>query len=372
MPKQPISVENIAFRETGVVAVELLNYKGEVLLGIEGLKTALPDNDWTKNNIIYLQNKRLGQDNSDLSKKWVDDERINWWRINSEKPTNFIFVKVKNNNIDEFIKLINLHRAEVSKICLESDLFNKQCNVNIIKENLNRLSDSGFMLRTGTVNLRGGLSSKGMLEVYPYNKRFGTANVHDCVGFLHTSNSQWKLYINFYNFSGYSDYSHEIENNISISTFFKRNGVQQANRTFFIDNIEDCSEKLNTFFNLLHKSIEFYGNTNKSIWPYELCSEMISQFINTDKDIQKRKAKINLLESLLNESTAESEIDKKYRSIARSCDNFYTKYNATFPVKNNNGIISIAPEYQDYLKEISNSDGGFMALIDNSDNEEDE
>jgi len=372
-PRRPISSENIAFRETGIVAIELLNYKGDVLLGVEGLKTALPDNDWTNNNIVFLQNKRLGQDNSDLSKRWTDNERVNWWRINSQRSTNYMYVKVKNNDINNFLKLINFHRIEVSKTLLDSNLFNRQCNVDIVKENLNRLSDSGFALRPGTVNLRSGLSSRGMLEVYPYDKKLGKAAVHDCVGFLHTSNSQWKLYINFYNFEGYSNYSHEIKNNISISTFFKRNGVQQANRTFFVDNIEDCSDKLNIFFNLLHKSIEFYRSNNKSVWPNEICGEMISQFINTDRNIQKREVKISLLENLLSESIAESEVDKKYRAIVRSCDNFYNKYNTIFPINNNNGILSISPEYQDCIERISNSDDGLLGLVDNNiDNKEDE
>lgn len=363
-PKKPFSNEAIAFRETGIVAVELINYKGEILLGVEGLKTTLPDDDWTKNNIVFLQNKRLGQDNSNIYKRWVDNERVTWYRINSKKSTNYIYIKVKNNNIDNFLKLIELHRIETSKILLKSDLLNRQCGVDIVKDNLNKLLDSGFLLRAGTVNLRGGLSSKGMLEVYPYKKGFGRATVHNCVGFLHTSNTAWKLYINFYNFDGYSDYSNIIEKNISISTFFKRNGIQQANRTFFIDNIEDCTDKLNMFFDLLFKSIEFYNNNSKSVWPKNKCNEMISQFINTDKDIQKREIKVNLLESLLNGDILENEINKEYKSIVKSCDNFYHKYNTTFPICISNGTVSITQKYKNCLENISNSSNGLSGLID--------
>ena len=82
---------------------------------------------------------------------------------------------------------------------------------------------------------------------------------------------------------------------------------------------------------------------------------------------------ISLLENLLSESIAESEVDKKYRAIVRSCDNFYNKYNTIFPINNNNGILSISPEYQDCIERISNSDDGLLGLVDNNiDNKEDE
>lgn len=363
-PKKPFSTEQIAFRETGIMGINLINYRGELLLGVEGLKSALPDNEWTKNNIIFLGYSRLGQSNCDLTKRWVDDERVNWYRINSKKPNNFMFVKVKNNNIDDFIKLIDLHKIATSKTYLKSDLFKKQCDTDLIEQNVDKLSSLGFLLRAGTVNLRGGLSSKGMLEVYPHMIGLGKATVHDCVGFLHTLNSQWKLYINFYNFNGYSDYTHNIKNNISISTFFKRNGVQQANRTFFVDNIESCSDKINTFFNLLYKSIEFYGNSNKSVWPNDLCNDMISQFINTDKDIQKREVKVKLLKELLSGPIVENEINKEYKTIVKSCDGFYNKYNTIFPVRNDSGTLFIAQEYRSCIEAISSSNDGLPGLID--------
>lgn len=364
-PKKPISTEGTIFRETGIVAIELISHKGEILLGIEGIKSCLPSNDWTINNIVFLQNKRLGQGNSDISKPWIDDDRVNWYRLKSDKPTNYMYIKIKNNDISNFTKLVALNRKEATNICLDSSLFNRQANMEIVKDNLNKLADCGFLLRPGTVNLRGGLASKGMLEVYPYKKGLGKASVHDCVGFLHTSNLGWKLYINFYNYKGYSESKSIINNNISVSTFFKRNGIQQGNRAYYIDNTQDTAEQLNMFFELLHKSINFHNNgSTKSLWPSEICPHMISRFINLERDINKREVRAKLLNNLIDNNIHEIDANKNQKVISKSCNNFYHKYNSIMPIITRGGVISLAPEYLECITELSKYDDGLIGLVD--------
>ena len=105
------------FRETGIVRIDLINSRGEYFLGIEGLgKDAVTDDEWANNNIIYLSNQSLGQKDSDLSKRWVDDERVSWWWIRSNKATNCTFIKVKNADISPFLQLIELHKLAVANL----------------------------------------------------------------------------------------------------------------------------------------------------------------------------------------------------------------------------------------------------------------
>ena len=112
-----LSVDEVFFRETGIVRIDLINSRGEYFLGIEGLgKDAVTDDEWANNNIIYLSNQSLGQKDSDLSKRWVDDERVSWWWIRSNKATNCTFIKVKNADISPFLQLIELHKLAVANL----------------------------------------------------------------------------------------------------------------------------------------------------------------------------------------------------------------------------------------------------------------
>ena len=112
-----LSFDEVFFRETGIVRIDLINSRGEYFLGIEGLgKDAVTDDEWASNNIIYLSNQSLGQKDSDLSKRWVNDERVSWWWIRSNKATNCTFIKVKNADISPFLQIIALHKLAVANL----------------------------------------------------------------------------------------------------------------------------------------------------------------------------------------------------------------------------------------------------------------
>jgi len=145
--KTSFSVDEIIFRETGIIRIDLINSRGEYFLGVEGLgKDALKDDEWTKNNIVYLSNQSLGQKDSDITKRWFDDERISWWWIKSNKSTNCTFVKVKNGDITPFLELIKLHQMAVAKIYLNSEIFNKQSEISLVENSIEQLSHKDFQL----------------------------------------------------------------------------------------------------------------------------------------------------------------------------------------------------------------------------------
>ena len=79
--------------------------------------------------------------------------------------------------------------------------------------------DKGFLLRPCTVsNIWNYGGQPANLEVYPYTHKLGVATKHDCIGFLHKDKKTWNFFVNFYNFSGYSEYDSEIKNNYTIFT----------------------------------------------------------------------------------------------------------------------------------------------------------
>lgn len=377
---KPFSTDDIIFTETGISRIDLINYKGEYLLGVKGLgKDALIDNDWVrKNNISYLTYRQLGQKNSDLNRRWIDDERVTWWYTYAAKSTNYTFVKVENGDISQFLELIKLHRLAVSNLYLNSSLFNKQSEINTIKNNLTKLLNTGFSLRPGTTIPYGGVGSKISLEIYPYNKGLGIATVHDCVGFLHTSRKKWKLYVNLYKSDGYLEDGTLIIDNLSIWSGWL-DYISQFNRVFYVDKdkFEATTDQLDSFFSLLYKSIEFWnGGSNKSVCPSAKCRTMVREFINA-KGGRQAKDKALLLQKLTNGKMSEYDLEKKDKRITRFCDKVFQKYNTILPIKTENGYVSIATEYEDYIREMSQEEGGLLGFIgsnkdSNSNNSEDD
>ena len=364
-PKKPFSTDDIVLRETGISRIVLINHKGEYLLGVNGLGKDALDDDWVKkNNVIYLTNKQLGMRNSDINRRWIDNERVAWWYTYANRSTDDIFVKIENGNISQFLELIKLHRLAVSNLCLNSSLFNKQSGINTINDNLTKLLNTGFSLRPRTTNLSGGVGSKISLEVYPYNKGLGIATVHDCVGFLHTSRKKWKLYINLYKSDGYLEDGTLIIDNLSIWNGWL-DYISQFNRVFYVDKdkFEATTDQLDSFFSLLYKSIEFWnGGSNKSVCPSAKCITMVSEFINA-KGGKQAKDKALLLQKLTNGKMSEYDLEKKDKRIARFCDKVFQKYNTVLPIKIENGYVSIATEYEDYIREMSQEEDGLLGFI---------
>ena len=364
-PNNKLSIDDIIFRETGIVRVELINSRGEYFLGVEGLgKQALTDDEWTKNNINYLSPQSLGQKDTDISKRWIDDERLSWWWVKNKKSSNFTFIKVKNGDINPFLKIIKLHQIATSNLYLNSSLFNEQCGIDIVKDNIDKLSDSGFLLRPPARRVHAGLGHRESLEVYPYKQQLGVATRYDCVGFLHKARSLWRLYVNFYSFNGYSEYDSLMQNNYSINTYFGVNGIERANRVFNAKvDVENCSEQLELFFKLLFKSIEFWNNSKKSVWPSFIVSEMIIRFINIGRQDNLRADRADLLQRLIDGDIIESSIEKQYKPIVRSCDKLYQQYNTIAPLKTKAGVVSIEKQYKDCIDELALAEGGLSALI---------
>ena len=358
------SVDEVIFRETGIVRIDLINSRGEYFLGIEGLgKDALKDDEWTKNNVIYLSNQSLGQKDSDITKRWFDDERLSWWWIRSNKATNCTFVKVKNADITPFLELIKLHQHAVAKLYLNSEIFNKQSEIGLVQDSIEQLSNKGFLIRPASIKGHPGIGHRVSLEVYPYQQKLGVTTVNDCIGFLHKSRSMWKLYLNFYSFNGYSEYESIIQNNFSIYPYGLY-GIERANRFFNVKvQDENSLEQLEIFFKLLFKSIEFWSNGAKSIWPSFIFREMISQFINNGKD-ENRVDRAEFLQQVIDNDVIENTLEKQYKSILRSCDKLFHKNNVIVPIQNNDGVISIDKQYQDSLYELAKADGGLAGLIE--------
>ena len=89
----------------------------------------------------------------------------------------------------------------------------------------------------------------------------------------------WKLYLNFYSFNGYSEYESIIQNNFSIYPYGLY-GIERANRFFNVKvQDENSLEQLEIFFKLLFKSIEFWSNGAKSLWPSFIFREMINSLV---------------------------------------------------------------------------------------------
>ena len=358
------SVDEVIFRETGIVRIDLINSRGEYFLGVEGLgKDALKDDEWTKNNIIYLSNQSLGQKDSDLTKRWFDDERLSWWWIRSNKATNCTFVKVKNGDITPFLELIKLHQHAVAKLYLNSEIFNKQSEISLVQDSIEQLSNKGFLVRPASIKGHPGIGHRVSLEVYPYQQKLGVATVNDCIGFLHKSRSMWKLYVNFYSFNGYSEYESIIQNNFSIYPYGLY-GIERANRFFNVKAKDENSlEQLEIFFKLLFKSIEFWSKGAKSLWPSFIIREMVAQFINNGKD-ENRADRAKFLQQVVDGDIIENTLEKQYKTILRSCDKLYNKNNVLVPIQTKDGVISIDKQYQDSLYELTKADGGLSALIE--------
>ena len=363
-----LSIDDIIFRETGIVRIELINSRGEYFLGVEGLgKEAFTDDELKNNNIIYLSPQSLGQKDSDLSKRWTDDERLSWWWIKNNKSTNFTFIKVKNGDINPFLDLIKLHQIATSKLYLDNT-FKDQVGIDIVKDNIDKLFDKGFLLRPCTVsNIWSYGGHHKNLEVYPYTHKLGAATKYDCIGFLHISNKTWNFFVNFYNFSGYSEYDSEIKNNYTIFTKSAAGVttmIEQSNRVFKTNNVnqENCSEQLELFFKLLFKSIEFWNNSAKSVWPSCFIREMIIHFINQGLDVN-RADRVDLLQRLIDDDIIESSIEKQYKSIVRICDKLYHQCNAIAPLKTKDGAVSIEKQYKDCINELAQEEGGLSTLI---------
>ena len=355
------SVDEVIFRETGIVRIDLINSRGEYFLGVEGLgKDALKDDEWTKNNIIYLSNQSLGQN---LTKRWFDDERLSWWWIRSNKATNCTFVKVKNGDITPFLELIKLHQHAVAKLYLNSEIFNKQSEISLVQDSIEQLSNKGFLVRPASIKGHPGIGHRVSLEVYPYQQKLGVATVNDCIGFLHKSRSMWKLYVNFYSFNGYSEYESIIQNNFSIYPYGLY-GIERANRFFNVKAKDENSlEQLEIFFKLLFKSIEFWSKGAKSLWPSFIIREMVAQFINNGKD-ENRADRAKFLQQVVDGDIIENTLEKQYKTILRSCDKLYNKNNVLVPIQTKDGVISIDKQYQDSLYELTKADGGLSALIE--------
>jgi hypothetical protein len=358
------SVDEIIFRETGIIRIDLINSRGEYFLGVEGLgKDALKDDEWTKNNIVYLSNQSLGQKDSDLTKRWFDDERISWWWIKSNKSTNCTFVKVKNGDIAPFLELIKLHQMAVAKLYLNSEIFNKQSEISLVENSIEQLSHKEFSVRPSSIKGHPGIGHRISLEIYPYQQKLGVATVNECIGFLHKSRSMWKLYVNFYSFNSYSDYESIIKNNFSIYPYGLY-GIERANRFFSIKAPDENSkDQLEIFFKLLNKTIEVWSQGAKSIWPSFIIREMIAQFINSGKD-ENRAERAKFLEEVVTNNLNESSLDKQYKAILRSCEKLYNKNNVLVPIQSKDGVISIDKLYQDSLKELAQAEKGFNGLIE--------
>jgi hypothetical protein len=363
-----LSIDDIIFRETGIVRIELINSRGEYFLGMEGLgKEALTDDKWDKNNIIYLSPQSIGQKNSDLSKRWTDNERLSWWWIKNNKSSNFTFIKVKNGDISPFLELIKLHQIATSKLYLHNT-FKDQDGIDIVKDNIDKLSDKGFLLRPCTVsNIWGYGGHPKNLEVYPYTHKLGAATKYNCIGFLHKDKKTWNFFVNFYNFSGYSEYDSEIKNNYTIFTKSAAGIttiIEQSNRVFKSNNVnrDNCSEQLDLFFKLIFKSITFWDKNAYSIWPSCFIHEMIIHFINQGLDVN-RADRANLLQRLIDDDIIESSIEKQYKSIVRNCDKLYHQCNAITPLKTINGVVSIENQYKDCINELAQEEGSLSALI---------
>ena len=358
------SVDEIIFRETGIIRIDLINSRGEYFLGVEGLgKDALKDDEWTKNNIVYLSNQSLGQKDSDLTKRWFDDERISWWWIKSNKSTNCTFVKVKNGDIAPFLELIKLHQIAVAKLYLNSEIFNKQSEISLVENSIEQLLDKEFSVRPSSIKGHPGIGHRVSLEIYPYQQKLGVATVNECIGFLHKSRSMWKLYVNFYSFKSYSEYESIIKNNFSIYPYGLY-GIERANRFFSIKAPDENSkDQLEIFFKLLNKTIEVWSQGAKSIWPSFIIREMIAQLINSGKD-ENRAERAKFLEEVVTNNLNESSLDKQYKAILRSCEKLYNKNNVLVPIQSKDGVISIDKLYQDSLKELAQAENGFNGLIE--------
>ena len=362
--KTSFSVDEIIFRETGIIRIDLINSRGQYFLGVEGLgKDALKDDEWIKNNIVYLSNQSLGQKDSDITKRWFDDERISWWWIKSNKSTNCTFVKVKNGDIAPFLELIKLHQMAVAKIYLDSEIFNKQSEISLVANSIEQLSHKGFSVRPSSIKGHPGIGHRVSLEVYPYQQKLGVATVNECIAFLHKSRSMWKLYVNFYSFNSYSEYESIIENNFSIYPYGLY-GIERSNRFFSIKATDENSkDQIEIFFKLLNKSIELWSQGAKSIWPSFIIREMIAQFINSGKD-ENRAERAKFLEEVVTNNLNESSLEKPYKAILRSCEKLYNKNNVLVPIQSKDGVISIDKLYQDSLNELAQAEKGFNGLIE--------
>ena len=115
---------------------DIIGFASEIAEGEDDLYVVVHKMaEWTKNNINYLSPQSLGQKDSDLSKRWTDDERLSWWWIKNNKSTNFTFIKVKNGDINPFLDLIKLHQIATSKLYLDNT-FKDQVGIDIVKDNL--------------------------------------------------------------------------------------------------------------------------------------------------------------------------------------------------------------------------------------------
>ncbi|MAF94439.1 MAG: hypothetical protein CMM60_01580, partial [Rhodospirillaceae bacterium] len=128
-------------------------------------------------------------------------------------------------------------------------------------------------------------------------------------------------------------------------------------------DVENCSEQLELFFKLLFKSIEFWNNSKKSVWPSFIVSEMIIRFINIGKQDNLRADRADLLQRLIDGDIIESSIEKQYKPIVRSCDKLYQQYNTIAPLKTKAGVVSIEKQYKDCIDELALAEGGLSALI---------
>lgn len=325
----------------------------------------------------FLSAKGLGNEKIDLYSRNNDPERVTNRLVKSNRVTKFPYISLSDlspqgidNTLNNFCKLIDLHRLSISRQLVEAK-FAKKFSFDSIKNDIDYLFNSGFAFREPIDSrTKAEIRMKNSLEIYPFhNFKVGESKTNDCIGFLNTKGKLWDGYINFYSEDIGLELTEEIKKEIKIYPEWVRS-IPTANRLFLMEPQEEQEreeKRVNNFFSLLKGVSKKHEKGSKSIWPRFMGEKMLSEYITFFQDFELLefliKGDLSIKETLENyESKGNILVLKKMLRFNEDCFNKH-KYIMPVIVNSENRTLALTEEYRDWVKGLTEKTGGLASLM---------